>query len=337
LKSRHGCASLMRHGHHGGLFTFAHLLLLWPRRLGGWVLPLLAAIVGLAGCQRSQAPQSPSSASAARTAEGTPQIATTADQVHIEYTVFGSGEPAVVLIHDWACNSRYWKEQIEPLKAAKYTVVALNLAGHGASGRNRSGWTLERFGDDVATVVRALPNRRVLLVGHSMGGPIALEAARQLGDRVLGVIAVDSLRSLGQPPLSRHEVESRLAPFRENFVGATRELVSTSLFRNDADPKLVQKVAYDMSLAAPQAAIPSLEALLSWNPGPVLLAVHVPVRAINSDLSPTDEARIARYLPGFHADIIEHTGHFLIVEAPERFNPVLLRNIDFLVKHAHPS
>jgi hypothetical protein len=40
-------------------------------------------------------------------------------------------------------------------------------------------------------------------------------------------------------------------------------------------------------------------------------------------------------LPGFKADVLEHTGHFLMMEVPQRFNPVLLKDIDALVQQAH--
>ena len=62
--------------------------------------------------------------------------------------------------------------------------------------------------------------------------------------------------------------------------------------------------------------------------------IHVPVYAINSDLGPTDEVRIRKYLPEFKADVLDHTGHFLMMEVPERFNPVLLKDIDALVQQA---
>ncbi len=57
-----------------------------------------------------------------------------ADGVHIEYHVYGSGNPAVVLVHGWSCDGNYWKEQIDALKS-KYTTVVVDLAGHGASAR----------------------------------------------------------------------------------------------------------------------------------------------------------------------------------------------------------
>ena len=77
---------------------------------------------------------------------------------------------------------------------------------------------------------------------------VSLAATPLIGTRVIGVIAVEALRSVGLPPLGPSEIEQRIAPFRADFVGATRKLVTGSLFTRDANPGLVQKVAYDMSL-----------------------------------------------------------------------------------------
>ena len=88
-----------------------------------------------------------------------------------------------------------------------------------------------------------------------MGATVALAATPLIGSRVLGVVAVDALRSVGQPPLPPRQVEQRVAPFRADFVGETRKLVSESLFRHDANRVLVQKVAYDLSLEPPALAV----------------------------------------------------------------------------------
>jgi pimeloyl-ACP methyl ester carboxylesterase len=66
----------------------------------------------------------------------------------------------------------------------------------------------------------------------------------------------------------------------------------------------------------------------------VLPDIKVPVLAINSDLGATDEARIRKSLPTFKADVIPHTSHFLMMEVPDKFNPLLLRDIDTIVQRA---
>lgn len=255
-----------------------------------------------------------------------PRLTLSPDNVHIEYRVLGHGEPAVLLVHGWACDANYWNEQLNALKA-HHTVVAINLAGHGGSGSNRSNWTMANYAADVAAVAKQIPNQRLVLVGHAMGATVVLAAAPLIGPRVIGIIAVDALRSVGQPPLSAHDIEQRVAPFRADFVGETRKLVTNSLFEPNANATLVHKVAYDMSLEPPAVGIASLQALLSLDLGPLLPAIHVPVYAINSDLLPTDAARIRKSLPDFTLDVLDHSGHFLMLEAPARFNPLLLKDI----------
>ena len=265
--------------------------------------------------------------------DGAPEVATEPDGMHIEYREYGKGDPAIVLIHGWATDLNYWNSQLDPLKA-KYTVVAVDLAGHGASTKNRTDWSMANYGEDVATVARPLSNRQIILVGHSMGATVALEAAPRIGARVIGIIAVDALKSIGLPTATPAEIERRVAPFRSDFIGSVRKYVTESLFEKSADPVFVQKVAYDMSLESPEVGVASLQALLSMDFATVLPQIHVPVMAINSDLGPTDEARIRKSLPGFKADIIPHTGHFLMMEVPAQFNPILLRDIDSIVESA---
>jgi pimeloyl-ACP methyl ester carboxylesterase len=77
--------------------------------------------------------------------------------------------------------------------APHYRVVALDLAGHGASSRDRTQWTVENFGADVAAVVRTLQLQHVVLIGHSMSGPICVAAVDQLGPTVEALIPVDTM------------------------------------------------------------------------------------------------------------------------------------------------
>lgn len=268
--------------------------------------------------------------------DGAPQIATSGDGVHIEYRVYGTGEPAVVLIHCWSCDSSYWSAQIAPLKE-KYTTVTVDLAGHGASGRNRTDWSIGHYGEDVAAVARQLRNERIILVAHSMGGPVALEAVRRIGDRVIGIVAVDTLQTIGLPPVSESEIQMRLKPFRADFIGHTREFVSRNFFPKNANPQFIRQVADDMSLAPPEIAVPSLEALMRMDYAPLIAGIHVPVVAIDSSTSGfVDEERIRKALPTYRAVTIADTGHFLMLEAPERFNPVLLREIESIAKNRRP-
>jgi len=329
----------MRHPPSPGTERVADL----RQRVARAVLLAVVAACAAVACSKqepaaSAAADTPASASTGQPVvparvDGTPQLVNSGDGVHIEYRMYGSGDPAIVLVHGWSCDANYWNAQLDELKA-KYTVVLVDLAGHGASQKNRGDWSMANYGEDVAAVVRQIPNRQVVLVGHSMGGTVALEATRRIGDRVIGIIAVDALKSVGQPPLPAKQVEIRVAPFKADFIGETRRFVTESLFPKGADSQFVNKVAYDMSLEPPEVGVASMRALLTTDLAPVVADIHVPVLAINSDLTPTDEARIRRSLPNFKADVVPHSSHFLMMDDAKRFNPILLKDIDTLVQKA---
>lgn len=311
------------------------------RSLVSVALMLQAAFAALAGCSRhsqspsttppTAAPPAAASAPAAAIADGAPRIALAPDGVHIDYRVYGHGRPLVVLIHGWSCDANYWRAQIEDLKST-YTVVAVNLAGHGGSGRNRENWTIPAFGVDVAAVLTALPEGKVVLVGHSMGGQVALEAARSIPDRLLGIVGVDTFHGLGEAPKPDPAMDALIAGMRADFIGATREFVTTMLFRKGADPTLVRRVADDMALAPPQVAIPSLVALSRYDTRPALAQIHVPIVDIRSDMWPDDSAQVRRAVPAFRVDVMPGRGHFPMMEDPAGFNVLLRREIAALAR-----
>lgn len=82
-----------------------------------------------------------------------------------------------------------------PHFSAKHRVVTLDLAGHGHSGLARTRYTMKAFGEDVQAVTQAVGGRRVILIGHSMGGSVIAEAARLLPGRVIGLIGGTCSRS----------------------------------------------------------------------------------------------------------------------------------------------
>ena len=301
----------------------------------------ILVLVMLGACSRHAAapPAVPTPAAGATEAPAAPdpgegpRLTMSPDGVHIEYRVLGRGEPTVILVHGWACDANYWNEQLAAL-TAHYTVVTVNLAGHGGSGSNRTDWSIANYAGDVAAVAKQVPGTHLVLVGHAMGASVALAATPLIGPRVIGIVAVDALRSLGEPPLPPPEIARHVAPFRADFVGATRRLVTESLFAPNANRTLVQKVAYDMSLEPPAIAVASLEGLLSLDLTALLPQIHVPVYVINSDLVPTDAKRIRKALPGLSLEVLDHSGHFLMLEAPARFNPLLLKDIGALAAGA---
>src|SRR5215510_14051159 len=116
------------------------------------------------------------------------------DGLDVVCDVRGKGDTALVFLHGWCGDREYWKNQVDVF-APDYRVVALDQAGHGESGKDRAAWTVNSLAGDVEAVVKALGLKRVILVGHSMGGPVALLAAKRMPGTVAAVIGVDTLQN----------------------------------------------------------------------------------------------------------------------------------------------
>ena len=119
------------------------------------------------------------------------------DGVDIRYEVAGSGEPALVFVHGWSCDRSYWRAQTDHFEAS-HRVVAVDLGGQGESGLGRKDWTMTAFGGDVRAVVEALALRKIILVGHSMGGHVIVEATQLMPDRVAALVLVDTFDNVDQ-------------------------------------------------------------------------------------------------------------------------------------------
>jgi len=259
----------------------------------------------------------------------TTRFAISPDNIQIAYEVHGTGEPALVFVHGWSCDRSYWKNQLASF-SEKYTVVAVDLAGHGESGIGRKGWTIESFGADVASVVKKLGIKKVILIGHSMGGDVIAEAARQLPGQVVGLIMVDTYKKLG-PGRSPEEVQSFQKRFGSNFKDSVHAFVR-SMFLPTSDSALVEYVANDMSSAPPDIALPELASAMNYSRQMPrsLEELKLRVIAINPDNAPTDMASMERY--GVEVMIMHGVGHFVMMENPPDFNRLLMMAINKLVQ-----
>jgi pimeloyl-ACP methyl ester carboxylesterase len=101
------------------------------------------------------------------------------------------GSP-IVLIHCFTCAINYWDGMI-PLLARKHRVIAVDLLGHGGSEKPSSGYSVPNQADVVAEALAKLGVRRAEVVGHSLGGPVAIALAEQSPRLVSSLVAIDSI------------------------------------------------------------------------------------------------------------------------------------------------
>jgi pimeloyl-ACP methyl ester carboxylesterase len=263
---------------------------------------------------------------ACRSEGGAPPAATidtvaAPDGIPMVYESRGRGEPALVFIHCWACDRTFWRGQIDSL-AGDHLVVAVDLPGHGASGRGRADWSIPGLGADVAALVTALELPRVVLVGHSMGAPVALAAAARLRGRVAGIVCVDALHD-AELRAEQRMIGPLLASFSRDYAGTMTAAVR-GMFAGSPDTASANRVL-ERSLAADTGVALSLMRTYPSLDFVALLAdAGAPVRCINA--APGPRAAMAtkvesnRKYGDFDAVLMDGVGHYLHLERPGEFN-----------------
>ncbi|MBN2238200.1 MAG: alpha/beta hydrolase [Dehalococcoidales bacterium] len=244
-----------------------------------------------------------------------------ADKIPLFYEITGDGKPSLVLVHGWCCDRSFWEFQV-PYFEQKYTVVTLDLAGHGESGTGRKDWSMKSFGNDVAAVITDAGLSEVILVGHSMGGRVVAEAAAMLTDKVTGVVGVDCFQSIDRPRPSKHVMEGILSSMRTNLKTRIWEFVVSATSEN-ASPALRERIALSMSTANPNMAADTTAALVEHDLPGVLAKLAVPVRCISAQYGPPEFEATQKVCKDFKAVYMQEVGHFAMMEDPDTFNGLL--------------
>lgn len=108
------------------------------------------------------------------------------DGVVLAYDDAGSGYPPAVFVHRAACDRRCWNQQV-PRFSSDHRVVAVDLRGHGASDAPSERYTVRLFADDLASTCTPLGIESPVVIGHSLGGLVALDFASAYSGHTLAL------------------------------------------------------------------------------------------------------------------------------------------------------
>jgi pimeloyl-ACP methyl ester carboxylesterase len=161
----------------------------------------------------------------------------------IHHVAAGAGSPPIVFVHGLACSHTDWQSQVAHFCAA-HTIIAVDLPGHGATPAADTS-SIERCGMDVAALLRALSVPPAVLVGHSLGCRVVLDAGLRAPEHVAGIVLVDGSRFA---PAATQAFEARFA------AGEYRALVR-GLFQQMFTPRSDAKTAaavLERALALPE-------------------------------------------------------------------------------------
>lgn len=262
------------------------------------------------------------------------KFATSSDGVKISYEKAGKGNPTLLFIHGWTNNRSIWDEQISHF-SKQYNVIAVDLAGCGKSGNNRDIWTMASFGDDVVSVIKHLDVDQVILVGFSMGGPVAIEAANKVPERIAGIVLVDNLQ----------DIEIKYSPEAISYIDSMMMEMVTNPNREKLEGRFYKKnqdESYTRILAMLQGVSQigwkeSLNENFRWvNEDCIksLKKVKAPIVAINSDAQPTNEEALKNIIPSFKVNVMSDVGHLVFWDDPDEFKTLLENSIQgFMIKN----
>jgi pimeloyl-ACP methyl ester carboxylesterase len=283
---------------------------------------VLAAAALVAACSKA----SPRSEAGSRTISSD-------DGVPIAYDVRGQGPTTLVFVHGWNCDRNYWRQQMDSFP--QYRAIAVDLGGHGQSGKNRTDWSINNFAKDVAAVIRAEDARNVVLVGHSLGGPVAVETALLVPDRVAGVVGVETFYDAWADPGFAKVVDG----LRTNFAAGTRAFIRKVMFLPTSPAPLADSIADDMAAAPPEIALPAIDSLLAWarnrqaGAAGALTAPTGLIMAVGGNAGTAKFQSARREWPNLGVQEVPGTGHFIMLEVPSVFNARLRKMLARLTEN----
>lgn len=249
--------------------------------------------------------------------------------VDLFYQEEGQGAPPLVFIHGMTCDHNFFLPQAEHF-APRHRVLSLDLRGHGQSGKPEQEYSIEGFAADTAWLCGELGLERVIAVGHSMGGAVALQMAGSYPELVRAAAVLDTtiISSAQRRDKILPAMKARMSQpgYREAF----REFFGGFFIPSD-DPELRVEI-FKRMLATPQPVIEALfDTLRNWDGVKALAGASCPLLYVGAANPLSDSSALKKLKPSLVTGQVVGSGHFLTLQAPEQVNAMLERFIYNLV------
>jgi pimeloyl-ACP methyl ester carboxylesterase len=254
---------------------------------------------------------------------------TKSDGARVHYESYGQGQEAVVFIHGWTCDLTFWRGQAPVYE--KHRALLVDLPGHGQSEKPDVAYTQERFARAVDAVMRDAGVERAVLVGHSMGTPVIITFLRMFPAKTTALVMVDG--QIPQTPAddaARAKQKAQMEPFirtlREPGYKATTQKMIEGMFSAKTTPAQREEIRSKMA-ATPQYVMASaIEGMFAMEGPKQGETYSVPAMAIMVATPGRVgyEAKLRAVFPNLRKyEAWEGSGHFLMMESPDRFNAAL--------------
>jgi pimeloyl-ACP methyl ester esterase len=249
--------------------------------------------------------------------------------VSLRYDRAGTGPP-VLFVHGWTGNRTFWTRQVHALRE-RHTVITVDLRGHGESSRPRTGYGIATLAADLEHLLRALRVPRIALVGWSLGGMVALELARRLGESAHALALVGSTPGGLTDPKNASAVPSeRIATMRAEMQADFRAFIrhlAVDAFKDGAASPLHSWAVSEMVKTPPHVVEACFDAILAFDARPWLKTLKVPTAVLHGRhdalLSFASGEVLAQSIPNATLTAFGESGHAPFLEEPDAFTAAL--------------
>lgn len=251
------------------------------------------------------------------------------EETKLHYRSWGRGDTALVFVHGWACDMTFFSEQI-PHFSKRMRVVAVDLPGHGQSDKPERAYTQSFFAESLASVLDEAKVKRAIIVGHSMGMPVARQFYRLHPERVAAIVSLDG--ALKAMITNKVMIDTILASLRgSDYHVAAERMIDGMLAQTPNTPYKAH--IKEVMMGTPQHVVAESAAgmfdLSLWNDDSIDVPLLM-IKAPNPLWTKEYEEYVRTLAPTVDYVVVDGVSHFLQYEKPAEINSLIDA---FLDKH----
>jgi pimeloyl-ACP methyl ester carboxylesterase len=244
------------------------------------------------------------------------------DGVALAYRDSGTKVPPMLLVHDWGCDHTLLSLQHEHF-AKSHRVVSVDLRGHGKSAAPEYEYSMASFADDLAWLCGHIELANPVIVGHGMGGAVALELAARYPDLSGAVVLLQTVLFPPQARLNSNLLSLQEALSAGDYVETFRSIIATGFIASDDPVKRAELISY--LPRAPRHALLSsfIQSVTEYDAVRAATGCRVPTAYIGGTNAISDVFHFKALTPQLIVGQMIAAGHFAPVFAPEQVNTMI--------------